>query len=213
MPRRRMLRDMLMNYRIMGDGRSRGRERMMSREDYNYGPRYDDAKYTGYREPESEYMSMRNKSFDRGSRYPFTVSGEFGRYDGHYPYYDYPMMDYRGREDYGDYGEGLTRDELEHWKRKLIQEVDEKDKQFFTTEMISQKARQMGAEMKHYNEEELVIATLMAYTDYCKAIKPYIGTNMDIYVALGKAWLEDDDVAVKGSEKLAIYYDCIVEDM
>ena len=105
------------------------------------------------------------------------------RYDGNYPM---PRMDYRGRDyryDYGgDYGESLTREELEHWKKKLMQEVDEKDKQFFTKEMIGQKAHQIGAEMKDYNEEELVVATAMVYTDYCKTVKKYAGNNMDIYI-------------------------------
>lgn len=192
MPRRRIMRDMLMNSYRMPD-RARGR-RMRDREDYGYDM--------------NEYDYMRNKGYDRGSRYPFNVSGEFGRYDEHYPSYDYRMMDYRG-----DYGETLTREELEEWKRKLMLEVEEKDKRFFTPEMIIQKAKQMGAEMKDYDEEELTVASLMAYTDYYKALKPYIGSNMDIFIALGKAWLEDKDVAVKGGEKLAIYHDCIVEDM
>ena len=34
---------------------------------------------------------------------------------------------------------------------------------------------------------------------------------MDIYLRLAKDWLEDDDVSVKGGEKLAVYHDCIVE--
>lgn len=134
------------------------------------------------------------------------------RYDGNYPM---PRMDYRGRDyryDYGgDYGESLTREELEHWKKKLMQEVDEKDKQFFTKEMIGQKAHQIGAEMKDYNEEELVVATAMVYTDYCKTVKKYAGNNMDIYIELAKDWLEDKDAAIKGGEKLAVYYDCVVE--
>ena len=119
--------------------------------------------------------------------------------------------DMRGRDYAGDYGENLTKEELEHWKKKLMEEVDEKDKQHFKKETISQKARQMGLQMKDYNEDELLVTTLMMYTDYCKTMKPLIGSNMDIYIKLARDWLEDDDVSVKGGEKLAIYYDCIVE--
>lgn len=135
-----------------------------------------------------------------------------GRRD--YGDYDYGY-DMRGRYDYGydyagDYGEKLTKDELEEWKKKLLKEVDETEKQFFTKERISQKAKQMGVEMKDYSEEELVVATAMVYTDYKKTAKKYIGNNMDFYIELARDWLEDKDAAVKGGEKLAIYYDCIV---
>lgn len=135
-----------------------------------------------------------------------------GRRD--YGDYDYGY-DMRGRYDYGydyagDYGEKLTKDELEEWKKKLLKEVDENEKQFFTKERISQKAKQMGVEMKDYSEEELVVATAMVYTDYKKTAKKYIGNNMDFYIELARDWLEDEDAAVKGGEKLAIYYDCIV---
>lgn len=179
------------------------------RRDYESGRQYD--------------MAGRNYGDMRGGRdghYPMSEGKTYfpieamGTFNG---YYGTPEQDYRGGMDYGypmydmgDYGETLTKEELEHWKNKLMQEVDEKDKHFFTKEMIGQKAKSMGAEMKDYNEEELVVATLMAYTDYSKAIKPYVGSNMDIYIALGKAWLEDKDVAVKGAEKLCVYYDCVV---
>lgn len=129
--------------------------------------------------------------------------------------YGYDMnYDMRGRYDYGydyagDYGENLTREELEHWKKKLTKELDEKDKQFFSKENITNKAKQMGINFDKFTEEELEVATMMVYTDYCKTL----GTsNMDLYLRLAKDWLEDDDVAVKGGEKLAVYYDCIVSD-
>ena len=128
--------------------------------------------------------------------------------------YGYDMnYDMRGRYDYGydyagDYGENLTREELEQWKKKLTNELDEKDKQFFSKENITNKAKQMGINFDKFTEEELEVATMMVYTDYCKTL----GTsNMDLYLRLAKDWLEDEDVAVKGGEKLAIYHDCIVE--
>ena len=129
--------------------------------------------------------------------------------------YGYDMgYDMRGRYDYGydyagDYGENLTEEELEHWKKKLMQEVDEKDKQFFNKETFSQRVKSMGIPVgDKFSEEELCLTTLMMLTDY----KNTLGTsNMDLYVRLAKDWLEDKDVAVKGGEKLAVYHDCIVE--
>ena len=142
----------------------------------------------------------------RGSRRDYRYDM---RYDGNYPMY-YRGGDYR--YDYaGDYGENLSQEEIEHWKKKLMKEVDDKDKQFFETTNIEQRARQMGAEMKDYTPEELALTTVMAYTDYCKTLKKHLGNNMEVYVELAKDWLEDKDVAVKGGEKLAVYHDCIVE--
>ena len=136
--------------------------------------------------------------------------------------YGYPMYDMRGRgrgrdygydygydygDDYGDYGETLSDKELEHWKKKLMGELDEREKQMFSKEAISQKAKQMQLQMKGFGEKELEVATLMVYTDYKKTI----GQNVDMAIRLAYDWLCDDDVSVKGAEKLAVYYDEIVE--
>jgi hypothetical protein len=135
--------------------------------------------------------------------------------------YDYDMRgDYasRGRRDYADYGydygydygegsERLSEKELEHWCKKLKEQLDEREKQMFSKEMISQKAKQMGKSMEGFSEKELEVATLMVYTDY----KNSIGQNPDLAIKLAFDWLTDKDVAVKGGEKLAVYYDCIVE--
>lgn len=169
-----------------------------------------------------DYADMPHKSMDYGSFHeergykPVEAMGYFTgyygggdyenyrrdmRYDGNYPHQMY---------DYGDYGETLTKKELEEWKHKLLKEVEEKDKPFFETANIIQKARQMGAEMKDYTEDELALVALMIYTDYCMTIKKYVGANMDIYVALAKDWLTDPDSELKGSERLAVYHDEIV---
>ena len=58
-----------------------------------------------------------------------------------------------------------------------------------------------------FGAKELEVATLMIYTDY----KNSIGQNIDLAVRLAFDWLNDKDAAVKGAEKLAIYYDCIIE--
>jgi NAD+--asparagine ADP-ribosyltransferase len=131
---------------------------------------------------------------------------------------DYGMSDYRGGygrrdygdygyDDYGDYGETLSEKELEHWNKKLMEQLDEREKQMFHKDAIMQKAKQMGKPMEGFGEKELYTATLMVYTDY----KQSIGQNPDLAVKLAYDWLSDKDVAVKGAEKLAVYYDCIVE--
>ncbi len=182
----------------------------------------------------------RGRGRDRGQDYgDYADMARGGRGDGHYPmmggqmYYPMEAMGRftgyygMGEEDFarggrggdrgydfgygGDYGEGLTKKELEEWKMELMREVEEKDKHFFSKENIEQKGRSLGAKMKDYSEEELCLVTLMMYTDYCKTIKKYAGMNMDIYIELAKDWLEDEDSELKGSERLAVYKDCIVD--
>ena len=111
---------------------------------------------------------------------------------------------------YGDYGKNLSHEELEQWKSMLMRQVDDKDRQTFDINAVTQKAKQMGIQMHNFNEEELIVAMLIVYTDYGKILKQYVGNNMDIYIHLGAAFLNDEDSAVKGSVKLAIYYDCVV---
>ena len=132
--------------------------------------------------------------------YDMARGGRGGNRGGRDRGYDY------GYDYAGDYGENLTKEELEHWRKKLEKEVDdEQSKQFFKKENVEQKARQLGIEMKHFNSEELAVCGLMLYSDYCMTLKPYVGQNMDIYLKLARDFMEDKDSEVKGGEKLAVY--------
>lgn len=128
--------------------------------------------------------------------------------------YDY-NYDMRGRYDYGydyagDYGEKLTKEELEHWRKKLEKEVgDEQSKNFFKKENIEQRAKQLGIEMKNFDAEELAVCAYMLYSDYCRSLKPYIGTNMDVFIKMAQEFMQDTDSEVKGGEKLALYFDMV----
>lgn len=148
-----------------------------------------------YGMPEQDYARGGRGRQDYGydMRYDMRSRRDYG--------YDY------GDDDYGDYGETLSEEELDKWCKKLKGQLDEREKQMFSKEMISQKAKQMGKPMEGFGEKELEVATLMVYTDY----KQTIGQNPDLAIKLAFDWLNDKDVAVKGAEKLAVYYDCIVE--
>ena len=164
--------------------------------------------------------------------YPIQAMGTFEGYYGMPEQSDYGMdgrgMNYRrygggydmrrggGRmrdygydygDDYGDYGETLSDKELEEWNKKLLGQLDEREKQMFSKDAIMQKIKQMGKPMEGFGEKELYTATLAMYTDH----KHSIGQNPDLAVKLGYDFLADKDVAVKGAHKLAVYYDCIVE--
>ena len=175
-------------------------------------------------------MARRNQMNDYG--YDMARRNQMqGRYDGHhlpqsqgatyYPieamgtfngYYGMPNQDFaRGqggrRNDYGDYGETLSSEDLEKWCKKLKEQLDEREKSMFSKQAIMQHAKQIGRSMEGFGEKELEVATLMIYTDY----KNSIGQNLDLAIRLAFDWLNDKDTAVKGAEKLAIYHDCIVE--
>lgn len=131
---------------------------------------------------------------------------DYGRRDYRRGDYNYYGRDYGYRDYGGDYGETLTEKELDEWCRKLKDQLDERERHMFTKDAILQKARQLGKSMEGFGEKELEVAVLMIYTDY----KNTIGQNIDMAVKLAFDWLNDKDASVKGAEKLAVYYDCVV---
>lgn len=101
----------------------------------------------------------------------------------------------------------LSDAELEEWKLDLLRHINDSSKGMFTDAAIVRKAAEMGVMFDKYTEPELIVTTLMLYTDYCKVIGK---GNFDKYVKLADAFLCDEDAALTGSEKLATYHDCIV---
>ena len=213
-----------MNYDMARGGRGgRGRGDRGDYADYDMARRDygEDMRGGDYR---GDYGDMRRGDghhYPQGqgsTYYPIQAMGTFEGYYG-MPQEDYGRRgdygyDMRGRRDYGydygydygDYGETLSDEELKKWEHKLMSQLDEREKQMFHKDTIMQKAKQMGKQMEGFGEKELHVATLMVYTDY----KQSIGQNPDLAVKLAYDWLADKDVAVKGAEKLAVYYDEIV---
>lgn len=187
-----------------GDYRGEDMRRDYPDVDMRDGHHYPQGQMGGYQPIEAMgyfngYYGTPDRGEYKGGRdYGYDMRGGYGRRDYGYDY---------GYEDYGDYGETLSEKELEHWNKKLMEQLDEREKQMFHKDAIMQKARQMGKPMEGFGEKELYTATLVAFTDY----KSSIGANPDLAVKLAYDWLADKDVAVKGAEKLAVYYDCIVE--
>lgn len=184
----------------MGVGRQMGAD-MRGGYDMGYDGHYGRGGMQGYQPIEA--MGYFN------GYYGMPDHGDYGRGDyGRGRDYGYDMRrEYGDYRDYGDYGETLSEKEIEEWCHKLKNELSEQERQMFSKEMITQKARQMNLPMEKFGEKELEVTTLMMVTDY----KDVIGANPDTAIRLAYAWLTDKDVAVKGAEKLAVYYDCIVE--
>ena len=160
--------------------------------DYEYATDYDKS----YGNP-----NYRGREYD--ARYDYAGSRNVS-YEGRY---GSTPFEYSRREDYGEMEDKLDHEELEEWCHKLKSRLEPKDKDMFSKEKVIKKAHDMGVSFDEFTEEELYLTTLMMYTDYHRTLG---AANLDIYMKLAKDWLMDDDVAVRGSEKLALYYDEIV---
>ena len=126
------------------------------------------------------------------------------------------FTDRRGR-DYGDEGEGgehLTRRELKEWGEMLMNADGSKGERFNHKQM-EEVGRSIGVKYDGYTPEEFAFVANMLYSDYCKALKGFVPTEIEkeamAYGKLAQAWLEDED-APEGSEKLALYYNCVIAD-
>lgn len=182
------------------------------RRDYDY----DMARGRDY----NDYDRNRRR-YDRD--YAGDYSGDRGDYrygDGHYDDYDYDMRD---RRDYGDYGDyrrdyaedpySISKKDLNDWKRDLINSDGSKG-EHFPDDKIVMVAKQMGVRFDDYTEKEFAMTANMLYSDYGKTLKSFVPIDKEVhlYAALAKDFLEDEDSALEGSEKLAVYYNCVVKD-
>ena len=176
------------DYGEMRDYRDYNDDMPMGDGHYGRQSRYEPVEFMGYC---SGYYGSPDQGYGRERDYG-DMRGDY-RYDmrGRRDYGDYRY------NDYGDYGETLSDKELEHWEKKLLGSLDEREKQMFHKDIIMQKTKSMGKQMDGFGEKEMYVATLMVYTDY----KHTIGQNPDMAIKLAYDWLADKDVAVKGAEK------------
>lgn len=160
-----------------------------SRMDYNYD----------YAERNREYdyrgnADYRMQDYDRGNQY----NGQRDR-NNDYAMYGYGMIhpmynDYR--MDY-DHMEKEYHEELKKWTEKLKQ----KDNRIrVNKDQIMRQAKNMNVRFEDYTEEEFYAVYLMMIADY-----PNVTNDYNVYLTMAKNWLEDDDVKVKGSDKLCTY--------
>ena len=171
----------------------RGRDRAMA--DYNYGAERDrgyDMRYD--REPmraDGHYPMERYGEHNRPMQYEmYGIGGMRPMNDYGYDYnYDYAGYDYaKENEEY--------KKDLKKW----IEKLKAKDRFGWNKEQIIQKAKEMGVKFEDYTEEEFYATYLMMVSDYKN-----VSNDPHMYLVLAKQFLEDDDIAMKGSEKLCAY--------
>lgn len=159
--------------------------------------RSDYASRYGDREPYDRYGDSAYSRYDnaRGRR----------DYESDMEYRDSRYFDMRMDRHYEE--EYLSDHEIKAWSKRLMEEVEDKDKAFFKPENIEKRAKELGIRYDKFTPDELYVTVLMIYTDYHKTL----GTaNFDMYVKLAKDWLCDEDVAHQYSHKLRAYYEHIV---
>lgn len=137
----------------------------------------------------------RNNNDYRNQDYNYQYNGQ--------PYK--PMYDYNMNNDYNyDYKmeEEHYHEELEKWTQKLKQ----KDTRFGASkQQVLNQARNMQIKFNNYDEDEFYATYLMIISDF-----PKISNDYNMYINLAKEWLEDDDVKLKGGDKLCAYLYTIV---
>ena len=69
---------------------------------------------------------------------------------------------------------------------------------------------QQKKELQEYELPEVFAVMNMMYSDYCKVAKKFNINNVDFYVGMTAAWLDDQDTAA-GEAKTARYYECVVK--
>ncbi len=169
-----------------------------------------------YNDRYSSPMMDNNRSMSmndgRGS-YGYAGLGKVGYFSSNAPQNrDYARYDYGYRNDeayeYQGYADmfkdmKLTRDDLERWNKKI-----ERETKCWKAEQLMPYIRKYNdIRFDRYTEEEFVMAVNMLHSDYRQAL----GDDPDIYVKLAKLFLEDKDSSVKGSERLALYYNWFVD--
>ena len=144
---------------------------------------------------------------ERSGRYDYRGNSDYrgqdyargGQYDREYrrpmDYGMYPM-NYDYRMDYADM-EKEYHEELKKW----IEKLNKKDTRIrVNKDQIIRQAKNMNVRFNDYTEEEFYAVYLMMIADY-----PNVTNDYNVYLSMAKNWLEDDDVKVKGSDKLCTY--------
>lgn len=137
---------------------------------------------------------------------------DYGYHRDNRDYRDYG--DYEDERDYGKRAKSLMRirkSDMKHWKHNM-QNADGTKGEHYDMEQIMHAAEKLGIKFNSFDEKEFCIAVNMMYSDYCRVIKKYAPPEKELLMCaeLAKAFLDDED-GPEPSEKLALYYYCIVD--
>ena len=121
---------------------------------------------------------------------------------------------YRGRDRHsGEEEMYLDEEDMKEWK-KMLKNADGTMGEHFDKHEVEQAAKSLGIMPQEYTMEDLCMVANMLYSDYCDTFKNIIPKDKEVkyYTKMAEDFLDDKDSSVKGSEKLATYYYCIVSE-
>lgn len=161
---------------------------------YDYGMDYDRiALNRGIRTPRRGEDYGMSRDYDRGYDRGYVMDGHLEGETLPREYY------YDGHSTGGD--EEYRRD-LQDW----ISRMKPKDRFNMSKEQVMSQAKQMGARIgEEYTEEEFYAVYLAMVTDYSD-----ITSDPTVFIRMAIDFLKDDDVEMRGSDKLCAYLYSIV---
>lgn len=106
----------------------------------------------------------------------------------------------------------LGNHDLMHWEKNLRNADGTRGKHFDMSQVI-EVANKLGIRFDEYSEKEFCMVMNMLYSDFCEVCRAHVSPEKEAhyYAKMAQAWLEDDDGPMP-SEKLALYYYCIVDE-
>lgn len=202
----------------MARGGSRGGDRTgdMRGRDRGYDPTEDETYDMAYQDGFADGMNegFHNELTPYGSRGMTVSDGRQGvRGTGRY---GRGGSMYRGRRDRNSGEEEemyLDEEDMKEWK-KMLKNADGTMGEHFDKHEVEQAAKSLGIMPQEYTMEDLCMVANMLYSDYCDTFKNIIPKDKEVkyYTKMAEDFLDDKDSSVKGSEKLATYYYCIVSE-
>ncbi len=124
------------------------------------------------------------------------------------------FTDRAGSEDMSGHEEEevyLKKEDAERWVKRLENE-DGTRGAHFEKNKVKEAMKNMSS--GKFSEDDMYVTVNMLYSDYCAILHPYIShepeKELQFYAKMARAFLEDKD-GPEPSEKLALYYYCIVE--
>lgn len=177
--------------RKMSDS-ARGRGGRRDSKDYREG--YED----GYEDSRRDYRSGRDSR-----------KGDMRDYEDERLYRgEVEVTDHR---DYHNVPARLSKHDKRRWKQ-MLENFDGTKGPHYDMMQIMQAADKLGIKFDEYDEGEFCLTVNMMYADYGQVVKKHVGSDKELMCCaeLAKAFLEDPD-GPDPSEKLALYFHCVVD--
>lgn len=155
----------------------------------------------------------RTSDYHMGGQYYKQHPGSMQHYghemNEHMSGHDYCRGTYDMKNDYSDYASyndyAMEEKEYEKNLHEWVNKLKSKDRFGVPKEQVIKQAENMGVKFNKFTPDEFYAVYLMLISDHKKVANDY-----NMYISLAKDWLEDDDVAEQGGDKLCAYLYYIV---